>query len=101
MTPPLSGCPKPWLPRCLQDALATVEEEQLAEHLTHCAACRAELERLAGGDREWTQTGTILRQIDGTAGTAITFTGNWASNYNITGLTIRDLGLYCSNACQA
>lgn len=47
---------------------------------------------------QFVSRGTILRQIDGTTGTAITFTGNWASNYNITGLTIRDLGLYCSNA---
>lgn len=63
MTVPLSECPKDWLPRCLQDALGTVEEAQLAEHLTHCAACRAELEHLAAGDREWTQAGTILQQM--------------------------------------
>lgn len=47
---------------------------------------------------QFVSRGTILRQIDGTTGTAITFTGAWASNYNITGLTIRDLGVYCSNA---
>jgi hypothetical protein len=41
---------------------------------------------------------TILRQIDGTTGTAITFTGNWATSKSIVGLKLVGFGLYCSNA---
>ncbi|HET6425926.1 MAG TPA: serine/threonine-protein kinase [Planctomycetaceae bacterium] len=63
MNPPTSACPKELLSRCLQDALATTEEDQLAAHLTQCEACRCELERLAAGDREWDNAGTVLRQM--------------------------------------
>ncbi len=63
MIPRAPDCPKELLTRCLQDALATVEEQQLEAHLTHCAACRAELERLAAEEREWGTAGTILRQV--------------------------------------
>lgn len=66
MTPQSTTCPKELLTRCLQDALATVEEEQLAAHLTQCAACRAELEQLAAAEKEWGDAGTILRQVSST-----------------------------------
>ncbi len=63
MMPQAPECPRELLTRCLQDALATAEEQQLEVHLTQCAACRAELERLAAAEREWGETGTILRQV--------------------------------------
>ncbi len=63
MIPQAPDCPKELLTRCLQDSLATVEEQHLEAHLTQCAACRAELERLAAEERDWGTAGTILRQV--------------------------------------
>jgi len=42
--------------------------------------------------------GTILRQIDGTTGTAITIAGDWAASDLMLGVSIVGVGLYCSNA---
>ncbi len=63
MIPQASDCPRDLLPRCLQDGLATVEEQRLEEHLTQCAGCRAELERLAAAEHDWGTAGTVLRQV--------------------------------------
>lgn len=42
--------------------------------------------------------GTLLRQIDGTTGTAITYTGNWSGSKFLLSMGIRGIGLYLSNA---
>lgn len=63
MIPQAADCSKELLTRCLQDALETIEEQRLETHLTQCAACRAELERMAAAERDWGTAGTILRQL--------------------------------------
>lgn len=42
--------------------------------------------------------GTIWRQADGTTGTAITVTGDWANSKSVMGLQIKGMGFHFSNA---
>lgn len=55
-------CNRDLLRQSLDDRLSEQQEEALARHLMECESCRQELERLAGGDEEWSQVGAALKR---------------------------------------
>ena len=59
---PALSCNRDRLVYSLEDNLPEWDEEQLVEHLSSCAFCRSELERLAADRSEWTRVGTALRK---------------------------------------
>ncbi len=46
--------------RLLESQLSVAEERAVTEHLDHCAACREELNQLAGTVELWQETRTVL-----------------------------------------
>src|SRR5579872_4672395 len=56
------ACDRELLLRSLDDRLSEQQEEQLARHLVECPDCRHELERLAGGQEEWSRVGAALKR---------------------------------------
>ena len=56
------ACNRELLRDSLADLLSEQQEEDLAQHLSECAECRVELERLAAADEEWCSVGTALRR---------------------------------------
>jgi hypothetical protein len=56
-------CNRELLRQSLNDnALNDRQEEELTRHLSECAACQHELERLAAEQAEWSEVGSILRR---------------------------------------
>ena len=56
-----SHCQPDLLTSALAERLSEQQEEELSQHLSVCADCRNELERLAGQQRDWQQVQTALR----------------------------------------
>ncbi|MFO1096315.1 MAG: serine/threonine-protein kinase [Planctomycetaceae bacterium] len=56
-----TACQPDLLAGALAERLSEQQEEQLAQHLSECAACRDELERMAGDLDEWQLVQTALR----------------------------------------
>lgn len=67
MTPQTPVCSFELLDRCLRDALTPAEEQLLERHLSTCATCRDELERLAATPQNWSTTGAWLRELESQA----------------------------------
>ncbi|WLD10184.1 serine/threonine-protein kinase [Planctellipticum variicoloris] len=63
MIPQPPVCSAELLDRCLHDALTPAEEQQLEQHLSICATCRDELERLAAPPQNWSTAGAWLREL--------------------------------------
>jgi len=61
MTPLSSQCNAALLLRSLNDQLSEPQEEQLADHLSECEACRQQLEALASDAASWNHVGRVLR----------------------------------------
>ena len=55
-------CDRELLRKSLDDALSDVQEEELSRHLSECADCQQELERLAAAQGEWSKVGSVLKQ---------------------------------------
>jgi eukaryotic-like serine/threonine-protein kinase len=55
-------CDRELLRKSLDDALSDVQEEELSRHLSECADCQHELERLAAGQAEWSKVGSVLKR---------------------------------------
>ena len=55
-------CDQELLRRSLDDALSDVQEEELARHLSECADCQQELERLAAQQTDWSKVGSVLKR---------------------------------------
>ena len=62
MKPESPTCSRDLLVRSLDDRLAEREEENLAQHLSECAACQQELERLAGQQDDWSRVTEALKR---------------------------------------
>jgi serine/threonine-protein kinase len=56
------ACDQHLLRRSLDDELSEHEEESLAEHLSQCASCQRDLERLAGQREEWSKVSSTLQR---------------------------------------
>lgn len=56
-----TACQPDLLAGALAERLSEQQEEQLAQHLSECTACRDELERLAAHQDEWQLVQTALR----------------------------------------
>jgi eukaryotic-like serine/threonine-protein kinase len=55
-------CDQELLRRSLDDALSDMQEEELARHLSECADCQQELERLAAEQADWSKVGSVLQR---------------------------------------
>ncbi len=55
-------CDRDLLRKSLDDALSDVQEEELSRHLSECADCQHELERLAAEQGEWSKVGSVLKR---------------------------------------
>jgi hypothetical protein len=55
-------CDHERLRQSLEDSLSDCQEEELARHLSECADCQSELERLAAQQAEWSQVGSVLKR---------------------------------------
>ncbi len=65
------ACDRELLRQSLDDRLSERQEEQLAGHLAECPDCRQELERLAGGQEDWSKVSAALkREADSTTSAA-------------------------------
>jgi serine/threonine-protein kinase len=62
MQPKPLHCNRELLPKSLDDSLSDVQEEELAQHLSQCPACREELEQLAAKEEAWSQVTDALRR---------------------------------------
>jgi serine/threonine-protein kinase len=61
MKPNSLNCDRELLRRSLDDSLSEMQEEELAQHLSQCPACREELEQLAAEVHSWSQVANALR----------------------------------------
>jgi serine/threonine protein kinase len=55
-------CDRELLRQSLEDSLSDCQEEELARHLSECADCQSDLERLAAQQAEWSQVGSVLKR---------------------------------------
>jgi serine/threonine protein kinase len=55
-------CDRELLRKSLDDALSDVQEEELSRHLSECADCQNELERLAAEQADWSKVGSALKR---------------------------------------
>lgn len=55
-------CDRELLQKSLDDALTDFQEEELSRHLSECADCQQELERLAAQEAEWSKVGSVLKR---------------------------------------
>ena len=56
------ACDRELLRRSLADQLSESEEDSLATHLSQCATCQQDLERLAGQREEWLKVSSTLQR---------------------------------------
>ena len=62
MTTPSQSCRRELLTESLAEMLDERDEEELLRHLSSCAHCRNELERLAAGGDEWNRLASALKE---------------------------------------
>ncbi|MBL8851234.1 MAG: protein kinase [Planctomycetaceae bacterium] len=83
-----TACQPDLLSAALAERLSEQQEEQLSQHLSECAACREQLERLAGGQEEWQSVQIALRRTPhpdtaGDATSAVPARSEWAVDFAV------------------